>query len=284
MGRRIVELFMLSIVLLFLGIFTIGCDDPAAVVRYICFGDSATYGQVGSGATAYPHRLQQLLFDTETTCSHCDREIQNCCTANRAQLGEKSCNSLGRLESDLNYFTNITSILYWEGGNDVIDYVCNQTTGVNRALDRDPSSEEIRHIEEDIVDGCVQNAVNLIRTLKPNIIIYLGTYYNVPPNLPFFDYTDASGNPIGLTQAQANIANKYIHVFNMRIYELAYNLGIPVAPVGSNDDMGRYICDSLDFTVNYFDAMHANNIGNCCIAKIWYTSITGKTEVDPCTP
>jgi hypothetical protein len=276
---------VIPFILFLLSFMITGCDTTSTV-RYVAFGDSATVG-VGSGYydKAYPHQLQLKLSDAGK-CTGCEGTAINCCVSNWGQLGETTCGSLTRLQESFNNFTAAETYLYWEGGNDVINYVVSDASNpVNKELNRLPYQSEADHIRKVIVynnddpgnpSGCIYDAVKTIMDTRPNVIIKLGTYYDVAPGKPFPNYDS------GLSESQAGIFNHYLHVLNKRIYELGADLGIDVAPIGS-DSCGttgtcgagetfviNYIGGSTD---NYEDAIHANGYGNIYIADIWFNTL-----------
>lgn len=89
-----------------------GCPNlPNPNVRYIAFGDSSTTGT--DEGRDYPDLLREMLGAEPATF------------ANEGKGGEPSGDGLARLRRLLSaeFYPNATTLLYWEGGNDVVTFL-----------------------------------------------------------------------------------------------------------------------------------------------------------------
>lgn len=223
----------------------VGCNGimlPDPNVRVIAFGDSTT---AGPSARDYVEDLPELL----------DRPAVE--FANEGRGGETTEEGLARLRRmvGLDIYPNARQIIYWEGGNDVIDFIqrrdpllifspldANYPFGA--ALDSQLDATQ-QQIEQAIAAGA-----------GAGWQVTVATYFPIPS----FS-VECNGLLFGvIVGAQAEHANVYRSLLNDRIRSAARNGGAVLVDVAA-------LADELTADPgNYFDCNHLSARGNAIVA------------------
>ncbi len=243
--RRLRAVFSLS--LLCSGI---GCSEndllvPDPAVHYLAFGDSATSGP---SARDYPDILIELMGQAPETF------------AKQGQGGETSSEGLERLRQLMSrrIYPNAHTLLYWEGGVDIIDLI-REVDGLllfsPTALDY-PDSERLIETLDDI-QANIEAAITEGRTA--GLTVYIATYFSLREAW-------AQCDPLFLDiilPSQARNANGYISLLNERIRRAAANQGAMLVDIASVDDILQ--ADEA----NYVNCNHLSNQGNEIVARLF---------------
>lgn len=229
-------------------LFIIGCGyTPKPNVEIICFGDSSTAGAVDP---SYPSILAGLMGIEE-------QKIDNA-----GNSGETTKEGLDRLQELITFgiYPNATTFIYWEGGNDITDFVMS----VDPLLlfsPNDPGymftaqlSAELSRIKNNF-QAAIQMAVD------QGWNVYIADYYPLLENgiatLP------CPASPINIiTEMQAKRVNEYGAFLNTTIGEVATNnASVTLIPVSSTGGVLQ-----LDVT-RWHNCNHLNAIGNQVVAE-----------------
>lgn len=234
-----------------------GCTEirlPDPNVRYIAFGDSST---AGPSTRDYPEILRSLLGEAPETF------------ANEGRSGEGSAEGLTRLKMLLQdgLFPDAEILLYWEGGNDVIEFV----------KSRDPflllSPDDAAYpMADELTTRLVETQANMESALasasSAGLRVYVGTYYFFREGL-----ASCAALPFDLIlPGQARNANAYVVLLNERIRAAASNQGAILVDVASADDLLR------QDPANYFNCNHLSEQGNGIVANLFYQSIVASMD------
>lgn len=226
----------------FFAVFSIGCENlPQPSVKIIAFGDSSTI--------EYPDYLPQYLLIPE-------KEI-----ANRAVGGETTEEGLKRLNDLIVYrtFPNGQALLYWEGGNDLIDLIT-QLDPLLLFSPYDPNYFMKEQLDLEI-NKIKTNITQIIQKAKSQgWNVFIGTYPDLMPiNCPAM--------PIKiLLPAQAQIANEYQQILNNAIQEIALLNGATIVNI-----------DNYEFLITqYKNCNHLNTEGNQIVAQEWAETLLNK--------
>jgi lysophospholipase L1-like esterase len=212
----------------------------------VCFGDSATHGAVDEH---YPSYLEAWINPSSDD------------VVNEGKNGETSGEGLSRLRHiiDSHEYPNAKVYAYWEGGNDVIDWV----QEVDPYLVWDPANpnypfrNQLNSILSNMKDNLRQGVYKIQETTAQPI---LGNYYYL------ISYIRCPLSPIGfLLPRMTTIANHYVDEITTTIYDLAAEEQIPLADI--NGELGQMPYEY------YHDCNHASAIGNEAIAEVWYDVI-----------
>jgi lysophospholipase L1-like esterase len=218
-----------------------GCVDirvPDPGVRYVAFGDSTT---VGPSPRNYPDILRELLVEPAETF------------ANQGHGGETTKEGLERLtdllEADM--FPNAEVWLYWEGGNDLIEFIQAHDPLLQLSPD-DPdypfADDLTRQLTE--TQANIESAIALLHGTGGRL--YVATYFFVRENL-----SRCPPLPLDvLLPLQADRANAYIVRLNERILTAVNNRNGILVEVATRSEELR--ADPA----NYFDCNHLSEQGN----------------------
>lgn len=227
------------------GIFRL--PDPTVV--YVAFGDSLTKGPTRSDYAAF---LPALLGEAPNRFT------------NEGNSGEPSGQGLARLRSlvDRGLFPNAKSLLYWEGGNDLIDWV----EQIDPCLMRSPDNADYpyaRLLEPrlDEIQANVEAAIQL--GTDAGWRVYVATYYFLPS-------CGLKGDPLvpdALPPRKADNANAYVRKLNERIRRAARNRGAVLVDIAARDFELRVSPG------NYLDRNHLSAQGNQIVARIFAEAI-----------
>lgn len=246
----------LSCVLLLIGVNLTGCipitpPTPQPEVRYVAFGDSTTDGP---STRNYPDILRERLGEPVETFS------------NQGHSGETTEDGLARMVNEQIFvtFPNAQFFLYWEGGNDVANFIGSHdpflllspsdsdypfTNSLTNALD----------VMEDNIDQAIRSAT------EANLAIYIATYFPLAPNTTTcgalaFDL---------LLPGQAAMAQVYLDLMNERIRNIASTNGATLVDVST---LGATLQADPN---NYHDCNHLTEQGNAIVAELFAHKING---------
>ncbi|MCG8408703.1 MAG: SGNH/GDSL hydrolase family protein [Phycisphaerales bacterium] len=241
----------LSAILLITSVSVFGCGEdfvfrlPDPAVRYVAFGDSATKGP---SSRDYIESLVDLLGESAETYS------------NEGEGGETTEDGVERLRSLVasNLFPNAEAMFFWEGGNDLTDFL--QETDplliFSPAAPVYPFSDSL-DAKLDEIQANVEAAIRTGHDAGWNV--YVATYFFLPAGS-----TDC--NPLLLDillPTQALVANAYVTLLNERIRLAAAREGAILVDVASKDGELRGDSD------NYFDCNHLSASGNAIVAALF---------------
>ena len=229
-----------------------GCDGiqvPDPNVIYIAFGDSSTKGP---SERDYPDALQEMLGESAASF------------ANQGRGGERSDEGVSRLQRliDNQIYPNATVLLFWEGANDVIDFLANR----DLFLLFSPSDSEYPFGDSlaVLLDDVESNVSASIRAGKEaDLDVFAATYFSIREAL-----AACPAVPFGVLLApQAAIANEYTDLINERIRLAAATEGAVLVDVA--DSAGVIASDPA----NYFNCNHLSEQGNEFVAGLFQEAI-----------
>ncbi len=221
---------------------------PDPNVRYIAFGDSSTAGPTDHD---YIVGLEAILGEPA------DR------FANQGLGGETSGEGLQRLRQTLSagLFPNATTLLYWEGGNDVLDFVQRVDPFLTVSPDASnyPFSVSLKQVL-DIAQGNIEDAVTAGQ--DAGLAVYVATYALRPEA-----FLTCGALPTRImTPSQTPLANRYTELLNERIRKAAADTGatlVDIAPAVPAD------------LANWYDCVHLSPQGNDLAAQAFAAAIAG---------
>ena len=245
-ARRITDACLFLSVVFVGGCVDIRLQDPN--VRYVAFGDSTT---AGPSERNYPDIVRELLG--EETKSF----------ANEGRSGENAEDGLVRLRSliDGDIFPNANVLLYWQGGNDVTDFIKDN----DRFLLWSPSDEGYPFADE--LDAHLgetqQNIESAIAAARDTgWEVYAATYF---PILETLQICDALPFDL-LLPGQASNANDYLVRLNQRIRAAADEQNAVLVDVAAASEIG-------ESSANYHDCNHLSEQGNEIAAGLFLDAI-----------
>jgi lysophospholipase L1-like esterase len=246
-------LWLFSGVILISGVLGAGgCVDlriPDPDVRYLAFGESST---AGPSERDYPDILRERLGEPPETF------------ANEGQGGETSREGLERLRDliELGIYPNAEVLLYWEGGNDITDFIEDRDPFLlTSPADPDYPITDRLTGELDDIQSNVEAAIRAGR--EAGMTVYVATYYLLREDL---DRCDALPLDI-ILPSQARRANDYLTLLNTRIRRAAEGAGAVLVDVESRDAQLRGDAD------NYHNCNHLSAKGNEIVADLFYNGI-----------
>ena len=233
-----------------------GCGDalffrlPEPAVRYVAFGDSATKG---------PSTRDYIEFIRDLFGKGAEK------FANEGDGGETTSDGLDRLRALVSrgIFPNAEALLFWEGGNDLTDFL--QATDPLLIFSPDsafyPFADQL-DAKLDEIQANIEQAIRLGKGSGWQVLV--ANYFFLP---------DGSLNCDPLLLAillppQADVANAYVTRLNERIRTAAINEGAILVDVAAEDATLR------GDTANYFNCNHLSAAGNQIVAGLFYTAIT----------
>lgn len=244
-----------SFVLMFVPVFVCGCSEdflfrlPAPSVRYVAFGDSATKGP---SSRDYVEFLIDLLGENADAFS------------NEGEGGEVTNDGIDRLQSliGLGIFPNAEALLFWQGGNDLTDFL--QETDPLLVFSPDlplfPFSASL-DAKLDEIQSNVEAAIRMGH--EAGWYVYVATYFFLPAGS-----TDCNPLPLEvLLPTQAAVANAYVARLNERIRTAAANEGAILVDVALKDNELR------GDSANYFNCNHLSADGNEIVAGLFFEAI-----------
>ncbi len=222
-----------------------GCQSSYPEVVYVAFGDSSTRGPSEMDYVDYLPDLMNLPEEQ---------------WFNEGDGGEVTAEGLVRLQMllDSEFFPNAQVLLFWEGGNDLIDMVA----AVDPLLLSDPSSASFRFRDEiemllDEIQGNLENAIQVARDAGWQV--FVATYFFLPE---FSTNCDPLLLDLLLPAQSAN-ANRYTIMLNERIRLATANQGATLVDVATLDDVLRSDSDY------YENCNHLSAQGNAVVAQLF---------------
>ncbi|MCB9851709.1 MAG: SGNH/GDSL hydrolase family protein [Phycisphaerales bacterium] len=239
-------LWMLAAVPIFAGADCgdgIGFRLPDPNVRVIAFGDSTT---AGPSMMQYVEYLPDLLGEPENAFS------------NEGMGGETTTEGVARLQSLLNggYLPNADTIIIWEGGNDIIDFI--QAHDPFIAISPNdglyPFGDELQQ-QLDATAANLASEIGAARAAGLNVLI--ATYFFIPEEI----FT-CNATPLDVIfPGQARVANDYTERLNESIRNLAAVEQATLIDIATLDDTLRG-----DLS-NYENCNHLSAAGNAIAAQ-----------------
>jgi hypothetical protein len=232
----------------------VGCSSntplmPDPSVRYLALGDSSTSGSSGRN---YPEILSALLGQPPGII------------ANQGRGGETTGEGLDRLRQllSLGIYPNAETLLYWQGGADIIDLI-RQVDGLllSSPIESDyPYSERL--IETlDRIQTNIEAAI--AEGQRAGLSVYVATYFSLRE-------ATAQCDPMFLQviqPSQAHNANGYVSLLNERIRQAAMNTGAVVVDIASVD--GILQADDA----NFLNCNHLSAKGNEIVAQLYLEAL-----------
>ncbi|MBN1490866.1 MAG: SGNH/GDSL hydrolase family protein [Phycisphaerae bacterium] len=228
----------------------IGCDGnnmpmPDPSVRYVAFGDSATAGMSGHD---YVDNLPLLL-------GRPPEEF-----ANQGEGGETTSEGLERLRGllSMRIYPNAHTLLYWEGGTDIIALM----REVDRLLLLAPLASNYpysRQLNEtlDRIQATIEAAV--AEGQAAGLAVYVATYFSLREAI-------APCDPLFLDiilPSEARNANGYVSLLNDRIRQAAANTGATLVDIASANE-SLHADDA-----NFRNCNHLSEYGNGIVAQLF---------------
>lgn len=251
--RRIPNIILLGLITAAVGLS--GCVEmraPAPLVRYVAFGDSTT---VGPTTRDYPDILRELLGEPPETF------------ANEGNGGETTKNGLDRISEllETEQFQSAEVWLYWEGGNDIIEFIQDRDPFLLFSPDSQdyPFADALaRQLTE--IQANVESAISTLR--GAGLEVYVATYFSVRESL-----AECPPLPLDiLLPLQAEHANAYMVRLNESIRLAVSAQGAFLVDVALKDKELR------SDAANYFDCNHLSVQGNEIVAGVFADVITDR--------
>ena len=238
-------------------LFTAGCTElrvPDPNVRYIAFGDSAT---AGPSTRDYPDILRELLGQAPETF------------ANQGRGGETSKEGLVRFELLLSgqIFPNAEVLFYWQGGNDITDFIEDHDPFLLFSPDDPayPYAEELSRQLDD-TQANIESVIELAREAGLKVLIV--TYYFLRE-----DFQECEALPLDIIfPPQAELGNAYIARLNERIRTVAAQMNVILVDLAAEDEALR------SDRQNYFNCNHLSEQGNEIVADLFFQEIAASTR------
>jgi len=174
--------------------------------------------------------------------------------------GETSIEGLGRLRDLINVGTypNAQVLLYWEGGNDITDFIDDQDPLlVWSPMDEDYIFTDSLSRDLDDIQVNVEGAIQAGR--DAGMTVYVATYYLITA-----DQADCSALPLDLiSPEQAARASDYGVLLNEHLRAAAENEGAVLVDVETVDETLRADPN------NYFNCNHLSAHGKEIVAQLF---------------
>lgn len=226
-----------------------GCEDlrvPDPNVRYIAFGDSSTDGPTD---VDYPELLREQLG------------VPTNAFANEGAGGETTAEGLERLTGLLQggIYPNATTLLYWEGGGDVVGFL----RDADPLLLLSPAFDDYLYADEleNVLDSAQADIQAAIETAQASgLTVYVATYPLRPQTL-----LPCEALPITIMlPGQTVLANEYTMRLNERIRLAAEATGATLVDIE----------DAVpSAAVDWFDCNHLGPQGNALVAEAFAAAI-----------
>ncbi len=231
-----------------------GCDSfdfgfTYPDVEYVAFGDSAT---AGPSDRDYPDILRQRLG------------VSAAAFANEGHSGETTEEGLERLEQilDAGKYPNAKIMLYWEGGNDIVDTIGDLDPFLlfSPTSNDYPNAATLAKRLGEIEDN-LRAAIKLGK--NAGLTVYVANYFSIREST---FYCEAVALDI-LLPGQAALANEYVDLLNERIADAAAAEGAVLV------DIAEYSPLIADDENNYHNCNHLSAEGNAIVAGIFYDAL-----------
>jgi hypothetical protein len=243
-------------IMIAIGLLIGGCADitlPDPAVRYIAFGDSASNG---------PNEKNYWNFLAEKISQSSDR------FANEGNGGEDTTEGVTRLQTLLadSIYPNAQVLLYWQGGDDLIDFLKTYDPLLVYSPDADdfPYKTQLQtHL--DAVQARIEQSIALGQ--NAGLTVYVATYYYLMKNMKckaaIFGF---------LLDTQAAHANAYLAKLNERIRLAVQNRQAVLVDVETQAQA------LLADRANYYNCNHLSDQGNRVVADVFYAVFTPVTD------
>ncbi len=234
------------------GCVELSVPDPA--VRFVAFGDSTT---AGAAERDYPDILRELLGEPRETF------------ANAGHGGETTKEGLVRLSRILEagLFPNAVVWFYWEGGNDVIEFVQAHDPLLFFSPDEPDYPFEGR-LAEQLADSQTNIEAAIAMLHDAHIEVFVATSFPVREGL-----SGCPPLPGGtMFPQQAEHANAYIVRVNEHIKMAVTNQGALLVDVAARGEQLRLA------PANYVDCNHLSVQGNEIVASVFADAIRASSE------
>lgn len=230
-----------------------GCNDvrfPDPNVRYVAFGDSMT---AGPAPVDYPEVLAELLGEPADAF------------ANEGSGGETTAAGLERLNGLIvdGIFPNAHTLLYWQGGADVIAFLREMDPLL--VISPDVAAYPFQEMLDQRLDQVQFNneaVVQLGREAGWNVVL---ATYPLRPQIPLS--CEALPIPLMLPE-QVVIANAYTRRLNERIRQAADNTGAVLVDVAAEERLSEN-------PLTFVDCNHLSEFGNRVVAELFQAVLTG---------
>ena len=251
---------LLTLIPLAFSLQTAGCDTtsvfrtPDPSVRYIAFGDSTTDGPTERD---YPLLLEEQLDATTGSI------------VNEGKSGERTAEGLVRLTDLLaaGTYPQATTLLYWQGGNDLTDFIGNK----DPFLLSSPGDDNYPFLDDlstmlATVQSNVEAAIRAGR--EAGLEVFVATYFPLVEDAAVCDPL-----PLGiLLPSQAANANDYITLLNQTLRRAASNAFALIVDVSARGSL------LTSDTANYFNCNHLGEAGNEIVAGVFAQTVGPPTE------
>lgn len=221
----------------------VGFRLPDPNVRVIAFGDSTT---AGPSDMQYVEYLPDLLNEPANAF------------ANEGKGGENTTDGLARLQSliDGGYFPNADTLIFWEGGNDLIDFI--QAHDPLIAISPDDANYPFTSDLQARLDETAANIRAAIQAARAaGLNVFVVTYFFIPEQI----FT-CNATPLDVIfPGQARVANDYQMRINQVIADAAAAENATLIDVAALDDTLR-----ADIA-NYQNCNHLSAAGNAIAAQ-----------------
>lgn len=221
----------------------VGFRLPDPNVRVIAFGDSTT---AGPSDKQYVEYLPELLGQPANAFS------------NEGMGGETTTEGLARLQSllDGGYLPNADTLIYWEGGNDIIDFIQERDLliALSPADPNYPFEAELQQ-QLDATGANIRAAIQAANAAQ--LQVYVASYFFIPEQI-----FDCNATPLDVIfPGQARVANAYQERLNQVIRDAAAAENATLIDIAALDDTLR-----ADLA-NYENCNHLSAAGNAIAAQ-----------------
>jgi len=225
-----------------------GCQPliiPDPAVRYIAFGDSTTAG---------PADRQYWEFVRD------DLGLPADSFAGQGHGGETTAEGLVRLGTllDSGVYPNAEVLLYWEGANDILDFVQDHDPLLLFPPDAGtyPFKDDL-DAALDTVEANIEQAVQMSR--QAGLAVYVATYYSFSD-----DVEECKSALLGvLLPGQLHLVNDYVELLNARIRKAAASAGAVLVDVSTRT--AQLAADPA----NYVNCNHLSSNGTRIVAEVF---------------
>ncbi len=233
-------------------LLTWSCVDlrvPNPNARFIAFGDSTT---AGLARTQYHQHLSVLM------------NLPSDAIANEGKSGETASEGLERLTTILESgrYPSAKVLLYWQGGNDITDFVRSKDPFLLFAPDdsdypfKASLAKELDRIQAD-VEAAIRKAK------QHGLFVYASTYYPL-----LWEAFDCPAFPLDIVLPyQAHRANVYQDMLNERIRIAIFTEGATLVDL---DSIRGVLLEDHD---NYENCNHLSDTGNEIVAGVFYDAM-----------
>lgn len=221
----------------------VGFRLPDPNVRVIAFGDSTT---AGPSTMQYVEYLPDLLSEPANAFS------------NEGMGGETTTDGLVRLQAllDGGYLPNADTIIIWEGGNDVIDFI--QAHDPLIAISPNDGLYPFSDDLQQQIDATTANLINEIGAARTaGLNVFIATYFFIPEEI-----FDCNATPLDVIfPGQARVANDYTERLNQAIRDVATAQQATLIDIAALDATLR------GDLANYENCNHLSAAGNLIAAQ-----------------